>query len=291
MSNSSRWIAAALALLALAGCRQAQPVTPALWQVDGPHGEKAWLFGTIHALPRPVAWRSAAVNTALAQADRIVLEVAEIDDQAALETSFAQLAAAPQPIALRTRLPANTAASFDRFVTQYKVDPAPLAKLDTWAAAIILAQAAQADAGSDSANGIDRAVKKAAGSRPVEEFEGADRQFRIFDGLPEADQRDLLGAVIADAGSARADTRALEQEWQRGDLAAMERETTTGMMADPELRAALLVQRNQAWRDQLVIMLARGQRPFVAVGTAHLAGPEGLPALLASRGYRVRRIQ
>lgn len=291
MFNRNWLLGVCLALAALAGCREAEPVRPALWQVDGPGGEKAWLLGTIHALPRRVAWRSATIDKALAGADRVVLEVARIDDQQALEASFAGLAGAPSPVPLRSRVPAKAQASYDRFLNEYDVDAAALDRLDTWAAAIVLAQAAQAKSGSDSGNGVDRDVRKLAANRPVEEFEGADGQFRIFDSLAEADQRDLLAAVVADPGSVASETRRLEQAWISGDLVAIEAETRTGMMADPELRAALLTGRNRAWTDRLIAMTKKGQRPFVAVGAAHLAGPDGLPALLEARGFRVTRVQ
>lgn len=249
------------------------------------------MFGTIHALSRPVAWRSPAIDAALNKSDRVVLEVARIDDQTALEQIFARLGAAPRSQPLRSRIAPGARAAFDRYVDHYDVDAAPLDRLDTWAAAIVLAQAAQAASGSDSGNGVDRAVAKLAGSRPIDEFEGADGQFRTFDALPEADQRDLLAAVVADPAAVGSETRRLEQAWMTGDLAAIEAETRTGMMADRELRTALLLDRNRAWTARLVAMLTQGQRPFVAVGAAHLAGPDGLPAMLTSQGYRVTRIQ
>jgi uncharacterized protein YbaP (TraB family) len=282
---------AALGALALLGCHQAPQVHPALWQVDGPHGERAWLFGTIHALPEAVNWHSPRIDAALSGADRIVLEVAQVDDDGAVAKAFAALAATSQPSPLRSRLPGQAAAEYDAYLSRYAIKDAALARMDTWAGALVLAQAAQRDAGSDSANGVDRAVKAAANGRPIEEFEGADAQLRIFEALPESEQRDLLLTVIADTGDVRSQTRQMERAWSRGDLPAIEAETTRGMLADPELRAALLTGRNTAWLGKLQAMLGKGQRPFVAVGTAHLVGPDGLPAQLAARGYRVTRVQ
>ncbi len=278
-------------VLLLGACQRRETVHPALWQVDGPNGQRAWLMGTIHALPKPVEWRTKAVDSALAQADRVVLEVARIDDPGAIERSFAVLGAASQDIPLENRVPAAAKAKYIGYIQRYHINTEQLALQETWAAALILAQYAQSDAGSDPANGIDRAVKAAAGTKPVEEFEGADAQLRIFDALPEQDQRDLLAAVVTGSGDAKAETRAMEQAWATGDMQALAGDTQGGLLSDPELRAALLTGRNRAWTQRLQAILARGQRPFAAVGAAHLAGPDGLPAMLSAAGYRVTRLQ
>lgn len=291
MSSSLRKVLIGATLVLLAACQRPEPVRPALWQVDGPGGQRAWLFGTIHALPRPVDWRSPRIDAALGEADRIVLEVANIDDDRATAQVFARLAAAPQAAPLRDRVPPQARADYARYVEKYGAREDALRGQDTWAAALVLAQLAQADLGSDSANGVDRAVKAAAEGRPVEEFEGADAQLRIFDALPESEQRDLLAMVVQQGSDPRAEARRLEQAWASGDVGALTRETQGGLLADPELRAALLVGRNRGWTARLETMLRQSKRPFVAVGAAHLAGPDGLPAMLAARGYRVSRVQ
>ncbi len=122
------------------------------------------------------------------------------------------------------------------------------------------------------------------------ELEGAEAQLRIFDALPEADQRDLLEATIDEANAGDRSTD-LAKAWANGDVAALGAETTTGLLADPELRAALLVGRNRAWTDKIVALLKTKAHPFIAVGAAHMAGTDGLPVLLAARGFTVTRVQ
>ena len=277
-------------IVALAACKP-QPqevVTPALWEVTGDHGEQAWLFGTIHALPAAVKWRSAQVDAALAGSDRLVLEIANIDNEAALSQVFARLAASPGQPSLETRVPHHVQAPLLALLREFKLDPGQFSETETWAAALTIANAAQAEANADF--GLDRQILSAANGKPIGELEGAAAQLGLFDALPEAEQRDLLAAIVAEAAQDSGEDR-LGNAWRTGDLTVMEAELRTGMLADPELHQALLTDRNRAWVDRLSLMLQQGARPLVAVGALHLVGTEGLPALLTARGYKVRRLQ
>lgn len=287
-----RWRGLALAAaLCVAACAPRPAAHPALWRIDGPHGERAWLFGTIHALTRPVDWRSPVVDAALAGSDRLVLEVAAIADSQTTARAFDALAQTdPQP-PLRSRIAPADVADFDAELAAGRIAPGSLDRYETWAAALILAQAQAARDGQDSGHGIDRALA-AAYRGPLAELEGAAAQLAIFDRLPEAQQRRLLTAVLDDDGAARVGhTRDLERAWANGDLAAIERVSSAETFGDPVLREALLVRRNRAWAARLGALLAGGARPFVAVGAAHLVGADGLPALLAARGFTVTRLQ
>jgi uncharacterized protein len=107
--------------------------------------------------------------------------------------------------------------------------------------------------------------------------------------MPEREQRDLLSAVVRDDDSSP--DGSLAEAWRNGDFARIEAETRRGMLADPELREALFTGRNRAWTARIAGLLGRGERVFVAVGAAHMAGEDGVPEMLRARGFTVRRIQ
>ena len=283
------WLAV-LGAMALAGCSKPAAVHPALWLVEGPGGQKAWLFGTIHALPQPVNWHSAKIDAALAQADRLVLEVAKLNDDAGTAQIFAGLAESPGLPPLRQRIPDKLQDDLGAALKQDGFAPNALDRYETWAAALMLQNAAMAADQSDSANGIDRALLR-GWTKPVDEFEGAAAQLAIFDQLPEPTQRALLAATLDGGADGLAQTRELEKAWAQGNLALVDKETNADFLNNPDLRTALLVGRNHAWMGKLTGLLIRGAHPFVAVGLAHLVGKDGLPAQLSAQGYTVTRVQ
>lgn len=284
-----RWPAALLAL-ALTGCNEpapkGPPPSPAIWQVTAPGGQQGWLFGTIHALPDGYDWRTPQITEALDQSGVLVVEVADLADSAAAAREFAARSTSPGLPPILARVPAADRAALAAALQDAGIDPASLARTESWAAALLLANAT-AD-GLDSANGVDRALL--AGQRPVIGLESFARQFDLFDRLAAQDQAVLLVEAVKETGGEDEEAE-LARAWLRGDTARLEREAGTGILADPELRQALLVGRNREWATRIAPLLDQGRKPFVAVGAGHMLGPDGLPALLAARGYRVQRLR
>jgi uncharacterized protein len=286
---------APLLILTLAGCSDAPgevadgpPPNPLLYEIAGADGAvEGWMLGTIHALPAGTRWRTPAIASVVEEADLLVVEIAALDDRAALAATFDRLSTSPGLPPLNQRIAPDLAPALADLIDEGGLDPAGFRNVETWAAALTLAQIG---ADGDSANGVDRALISEFDSRQVRELEGAVAQLAIFDRLPETEQRDLLAAVVRETQRADADPGRLRRIWLSGDLAALEAANRTGLLADPQLRDALLTARNRAWVAAVLPMLDGKAKPLIAVGTAHLVGPEGLASQLQARGYRIRRL-
>ncbi|MEE4450367.1 TraB/GumN family protein [Novosphingobium resinovorum] len=286
-----RFIAVLLAIVGLgvglvACSSDPQQANPALWRVEDGRGHVGWLFGTIHSAERPLAWRTAKVGSALDEAGSIMVEVGNLANEAEVAATFESLARSENEPPLSERVPPKDRAALATLLKKSGRDDGDFAAMDTWAAALTLARAG-ADEG-DTRNGVDRAVIAAAGQRPVVELEGAAAQLGLFDALPEREQRDLLAAVVTEAASPDRD---LSASWRKGDMNAIEAETRSGLLADPELRAVLFTGRNRRWTGRIAQAVRSGGKPFVAVGAVHMAGPEGLPAMLTAEGFTVTRVE
>ena len=280
-----------LSLLAACTSQDAEPAdppSPALWEITGPQGTvEGWLFGTVHALPADLEWRSPQVDKAIERADMLVVEVGDLDRRDRMAALFQRLAYDTPTGPVRERIRPGLRDAFDGLVAEADVRRDYFDPMESWAAALALAQVVQRG-GSES--GADRALLADFSGREIVELEGAQAQLSIFDRLPEAEQRDLLNAVIEEASQDDVGEGTLAQAWRAGNVVELERLTRKGMLADPELRQALLVDRNHAWAQRIENLLSAKPRPLVSVGAGHMLGEDGLPALLEASGYTVRRV-
>ena len=283
---------ASLLLLGLAACgnrpADGPPPNPLLYEIAAADGTvEGWMLGTIHALPDDAAWRTPAIGRVIDTADLLVVEVGEAKGRDAGPSIFNSLAQSPGLPPLAERLPADLRPRLADLLERGGMEASAFAAQESWAAAIGLARI---EAAGDPANGVDRALIADFAGRPVRELEGLRGQLSIFDGLPEPAQRRMLEAVVRESTREGRDPERLLRAWLAGDVVAIEQSTREGFLADPVLRETLLTGRDRRWAAALGPLLAQAPRPLIAVGAAHLVGPEGLSALLEAQGYRVRRI-
>lgn len=281
---------AALGLaLALSGCSTAPAVTarPALWRVaDG--DTTIWLFGSIHALPPGVDWRTPAVAGAIAASDTLILEVPPADSGNARAQFLAMASARGLPPLLDRVAPADRA-TVARGMTVAGQSPETLDGLKTWAAALTIGAGAGHVHDADAAHGVEAVLAEAFAGRAIGALESRAGQFRLFDRLPAASQRLLLVQAARAALGTAGGYATLLEAWERGDEAGLAADVAP-LRRDPALAAALVDDRNARWTGAIVRRLARPGRVFLAVGAGHLVGPGSVVAMLRARGLRVDRV-
>jgi uncharacterized protein YbaP (TraB family) len=282
-------------LLPLAACAsQAEPAaaSPAMWKVAD-SDTTVYLFGTIHLLPEGQAWRTRAFDKALAGSDELVLEVADVDDMMAAAQAMAKLGMSPGLPPIAERVPEGKRAARRAMIAESGYPEAVFDRLETWAAALPLLGVTFKRLGLDPSLGVERQIGAPfrASGKPVRGLETIEQQFGFFDTLSEDAQRALLLSVVEEGADAPAQFKAMLDSWSKGDLAGVERSFDDETQISPELKDALLRQRNAAWADWLAKRLARPGTVFVAVGAGHLAGPDSVQAMLEAKGLEAKRVQ
>lgn len=275
-----------------AGALPASP-RPALWRASDAD-TTIWLFGTVHVLPPGLDWRSPAVSQAFGAAGAVYFETSLEPDILELQRLIALLGYFVPPDRLSDYLAPEDARRVAALAERLDV-AAPIDQMRPWFAALTLSEAFVTSAGYDPASGVERRLgpeAKAAG-KDLRTFETIEQQLRFFADLPHEVQIDYLVEGVKQIEEEPELLDELVASWAAGDVAALE----TLVVEDereqsPVVYDAILKNRNRAWAEELA-RVAAGEPGvfFVAVGAAHLAGPDSLATLLARPGLSVERVQ
>lgn len=283
---------------------QAAPLSPAevrrglaegrdrglLWRITR-DGRSSYLYGTVHVARAPWMFPGPQVAAALAASDVVALELDMLDPdvQRRLAAAVAADPATPPPAALQRRLDAQLdAACLVRSAMAMLAPELQLAALTTLAA--------RGD-GLDPAYAIDGflAVHARTLGKAVISLESPEMQVALLKGDP-ATAAEAMDAALRqlELGQSRAMLLHIARVWDEGRTDELERYAQWCGCAETEADRAALVrlldERNAPLAERIAAEHAAGRRVFAAVGALHMVGPVGLPALLAARGFEVRRV-
>ncbi|MEA1071495.1 TraB/GumN family protein [Sphingomonas sp. LY160] len=298
MKKFTRRIAAALlGLTSFSSMANAQAAPadakPAMWRVADAD-TTIYLFGTIHLLPEGTKWRSAAFDKAAAGADTLVIET-DIDDknpQATIAELF-KLAISPGLPPLSERVKPERKAALEKAVAAAGIPIAALDKMETWAAAFLLLGGQFKDLGLQPGSGVESDLKKqfTSSGKTIGQLETNAEQLGYFDRLSEKSQREFLDGMLENPGDMKKQFGSMLATWARGDVAGMAKSFNDELDESPELRDALLTQRNANWTKWVKTRLDQPGTVMVAVGAGHLAGDQSVVAMLEKQGLKVARVQ
>jgi uncharacterized protein YbaP (TraB family) len=263
---------------------------PAMWVIRDADST-IYLIGTMHLLKHDTEWNAEKVKRTVHESTELWLEVADLDNDAALAPLMMKLGVDPAH-PLSSRLNEEQRKKLEKIADTYGVPVATLEPMRPWLAAVVLAVGPIMKAGYDPKAGVERmlsAQAKAEGDK-IRGFETAEEQLQILAGLSDAEQIVFLTSVLDDLEKGLDLVDQLAKAWIDGDTATITRLAVDDMKKEaPTVYQKLIVQRNIAWSEKIVAMLKGSGVQQIAVGAAHLVGPDSIQAQLAKRGIKVER--
>jgi uncharacterized protein YbaP (TraB family) len=267
-----------------------KPEVPALWQLELGKS-RAFLFGTVHALPRGVDWFRPHVVSALDQSTRLVLETEVPDNSAAMMPVILKLTRLPAARPLPDRVPAEWQPTLNRALDRLK--PGPLDWTKTWFVALTLSNLQAMADGVDPRIGVEAVLTERARMKgiPITALETAEEQLINFDALSEADQQLLLVSSLSELDNSRGRMSLLIGDWLLGNTDALADRVNSDFERSPMLKRMLVEDRNARWADWIAKQMKADAGPmFIAVGAGHMAGKGSLIEDLERQGIKVSRV-
>jgi len=261
-----------------------------LWRISK-QGRSSYLYGTLHVGKLPWVFGGPRLREALAATDTLALEIDVTDPELIRNPPAAATAPLKLPEPLRQRL--------SRQIVAACLPEQALQRLNPLMQAVTLTVLSARWEGLEAAYAQEVVLATAARakSRPIIALESARAQMELLlvPGDPDKARHRLDQALEQlEQGRTRPLLQRMADDWSEGRLSDLEDYANWCECADTAEDRAFLRRlnddRNAPMADRIDALHAQGKRLLVAVGALHMTGAQGLPRLMASRGYTVERL-
>ncbi|MEO8155623.1 MAG: TraB/GumN family protein [Rhizobacter sp.] len=262
-----------------------------LWRIQK-DGRTSFLYGTVHVAKPGWGYPGPRLVEALRATQVVALEL-DMLNPAVLQAMQAGMAAAP-----KRELPAAMTQRLKLLMKALCVPDEALSSMSPEMLVSTLVVMAGRRDGLEPAWAIDVVYAGFAHGmkRSVISLETPALQLALLHGRTPAETLEIVTEALEELESPKLHTllKRLTSDWAESNLDDMARyeqwcecEDTP---AQREKAARMVDERNPAMAAKIDALHSGGQSVFAAVGSLHMIGPLGLPALMARRGYQVERV-
>lgn len=280
-------------ILLLPGVAGADGHPVSLWLAEGVHN-RIYLLGSVHMLRKEDHPLSSVIDAAYEDAESLFMEIDMDDiDAAATQALVTKLGVIHDDKTLRDLMGSEMYAKAELAALALDIPLDMLNKTEPWLAAVTVEQLALNRIGFNPVYGVEMHLlaKAQKDGKEIQGFESIEEQLTFLDSLSLEAQRDLLLQTLAEGNDIEAVMSGLIDAWRTGDVKFLEENMLADMLQYPELYRAIVSDRNERWVEDINALLDDDDDYLIVVGTLHLIGDDGVPALLTRAGVNVSQMQ
>jgi uncharacterized protein len=271
-----------------------------LWKIEAPGGQKpSWLFGTIHVTDSRVADPQQSIKDKIKDSRVLVLELKEAAYGNALTLKILErenLVFMPEQQTLWDLIPDDQEDRLRNDPLLAMIPAEFLARMQPWLVGASLATPMCEVIRKQNKFTLDQALAQRAqfANIPIEGLETIDEQLQVFSGTSLEDQVGLLLVQAASEVPTEDNFNTIVELYLSGHVSAVmplnkriHRSANDALSRAAEnLEKNLIEKRNKVMAARAAAHIEEGGA-FIAVGALHLAGDQGVVALLRRAGYKL----
>ncbi len=264
-----------------------------MWQINGA-SNRIYLLGSVHVLRQQDHPIPTAIEKAYQDAEILIMEV-DVDDLDPIEMAgmVNELGVIKDGGTLQEIMGPSLYDEAADYASQLDIPFLMLAQTEPWLAAITIEQMMLLRIGFNPEYGIEFHLSAKAGedNKEILGLESVREQLEFLDKLSLSAQRSLLIQTLRESLNIEENLDLLINAWRHGDIDFLEENLLVEMQRYPELYRTLVVDRNEAWVERIRNLIGGQDDYLIVVGTLHLVGDDGVPALLSEIGITTDQLR
>jgi len=278
-------------LLLLQGVSIAAQERPALWKAE--EGQSTVYFlGTIHLMTEEIQWFEGAIEDAFRSSDTLIVEVnTSAISRKEQVASIRELAILPSDQKLSDIITEQQMTRLEELLQPAGVSKRVIQQWRPWYAGLTATGFAARQAGFHSKYGVDIQLLKKARKRGMEirQLETFREQLEMFSQLNREEASYFLRDSLEKQDEMQELFKRLNENWLRADLSDLKSLLLESREENRSFYETVYVERNRRWLPDIEQLLEEPGTHFVAVGTGHLIGEDGIVAMLKEKDIPVSR--